>query len=82
MLSDIEMPDEDGYQLLERTVALAKRPLRILAVTAYARSADRRRALDAGFDAYLAKPVEPAELVSLIASLLRPEVSSALRATP
>jgi CheY-like chemotaxis protein len=41
-----------------------------IAISAYARPIDRRRALEAGFHWHLAKPVEPAELVSLIASLV------------
>jgi signal transduction histidine kinase/ActR/RegA family two-component response regulator len=74
MISDIEMPGEDGYQLLQRAATRRKarnlEPLIAIAVTAYARTADRRRALDAGFKWHLAKPVEPAELVSAIASLM------------
>jgi CheY-like chemotaxis protein len=73
LLSDIEMPGEDGYQLLARTsvtrVPGAPRPIAI-AVTAHTRAADRRRALDAGFQWHLPKPVEPTVLVSTIASLL------------
>jgi signal transduction histidine kinase/CheY-like chemotaxis protein len=73
LLSDIEMPGEDGYQLLQRAAAMGLgRPLMAVAVTAYARAADRRRALDAGFKWHLAKPVEPAELVAVIASLVKP----------
>ena len=71
LVSDIEMPGEDGYSLLER--AMSERngdPLVAVAVTAYARTADRQRALDAGFKSHLAKPVEPSELVATIASLL------------
>ena len=71
LVSDIEMPGEDGYSLLQR--AMSERngdPLVAIAVTAYARPADRRRALDAGFKSHLAKPVEPSELVSTIASAL------------
>jgi signal transduction histidine kinase len=71
LVSDIEMPDEDGYSLLER--ANAERngalPLAAIAVTAYARTSDRRRALEAGFRAHLAKPIEPSELVAAVASV-------------
>jgi signal transduction histidine kinase/ActR/RegA family two-component response regulator len=74
LISDIEMPGEDGYELLKRAAASrqAKKraPVPAVAVTAYARTADRRRALDAGFKWHLAKPVEPSELVSAIASLI------------
>jgi CheY-like chemotaxis protein len=72
LLSDIEMPHEDGYVLMERVSALEsgdkRRPVAI-AVTAHSRSEDRLRALDAGFSWHLPKPVEPSELVAVIASL-------------
>jgi signal transduction histidine kinase/ActR/RegA family two-component response regulator len=71
LVSDIEMPGDDGYTLLERAVSARQgRPLIAIAVTAYARTADRRRILDAGFVWHVAKPIEPAELVSVIASLV------------
>ena len=72
LVSDIEMPGEDGYSLLQRAMSArgTADPLVAIAVTAYARPADRRRALDAGFKSHLAKPVEPSELVSTIASAL------------
>ena len=79
IVSDIEMPDADGYQFLQRaqiTSLGAQLPSPVaVAVTAYARSVDRRRALEAGFQRYLAKPIEPSELVAAIASLVngRPE---------
>ncbi len=70
LLSDIEMPGEDGYHLLEQAAAGRQgRPLIAIAVTAYARTADRPRALEAGFKWHIAKPIEPAELVATIASL-------------
>jgi signal transduction histidine kinase/ActR/RegA family two-component response regulator len=74
LISDIEMPGEDGYELLKRAAASRQKknraPVPAVAVTAYARAADRRRALDAGFKWHIAKPVEPSELVSAIASLM------------
>ena len=72
LLSDIEMPGEDGYQLVKQARAGTPRPLIAIAVTAYARDVDRRRALDAGFDWHLSKPVEPDDLIGVIASLLTP----------
>ncbi|MGH9901116.1 MAG: hybrid sensor histidine kinase/response regulator, partial [Pyrinomonadaceae bacterium] len=72
MLSDIGMPDEDGYALIRKVRALpAERGGRTpaAALTAYAREEDRARALSAGFQAHLPKPVGPAELVSMVASL-------------
>ena len=72
-MSDIEMPGEDGYQLAARALARARdrgTRLNTIAVTAYARTEDRLRALEHGFNWHLAKPVEPSELVSVIASLV------------
>jgi signal transduction histidine kinase/ActR/RegA family two-component response regulator len=71
LVSDIEMPGEDGYELLLRAREHRRLPRFIaVAVTAYARQIDRRRALDAGFDWHLAKPVEPSELIAVVASLV------------
>ena len=73
LVADIEMPEEDGYELMH-TVRSGGGPKQLIAVavTAYARDVDKRRALDAGFDWHLAKPVEPDDLISVIASLLAP----------
>ena len=73
LVSDIGMPDFDGYELIQRIRAFEKHPLRNLpaiALTAYARSDDRQRALLAGYQMHLAKPIEPRELIAGIASLL------------
>jgi CheY-like chemotaxis protein len=72
LLSDVEMPEEDGYTLLQRVRALpAERggTIPAVALTAYARIEDRMRALVAGFQLHLSKPVDPAELVAVVASL-------------
>ena len=83
LVSDIGMPDEDGYSLVrrlrEREAARGGR-LPAVALTAYAREEDRTRALLTGFHAHVAKPVNPAELVAVVASLTslasgRPDVS-------
>ena len=72
LLSDIEMPGADGYQLIRE---LRLRPSQqggavpAVALTAYARTEDRLRALRAGFQLHLAKPVQPSELVTVVASL-------------
>jgi CheY-like chemotaxis protein len=76
LISDIGMPGEDGYSLI-RNVRLKEAREKLgwkpaIALTAHARVEDRLRALSAGFQAHVAKPVEPAELVAVIASLLRP----------
>ena len=73
LVSDIGMPDESGLEFLARVRLLpSERGGRIpaTALSAYARSGDRDRALEAGFDSYVTKPVRPAELVSAIAALL------------
>src|SRR5882724_6650130 len=76
IISDIGMPGEDGYSLI-RNVRLKEARDRqgwkpAIALTAHARIEDRLRALSAGYQAHVAKPVEPAELVAVIASLVRP----------
>ncbi|HYC91188.1 MAG TPA: ATP-binding protein [Thermoanaerobaculia bacterium] len=74
IISDIEMPGEDGYSLI-RKIRLQEPPSRrvpAIALTAYTRSADRVRALAAGFQTHMSKPVEPAELVAAVRSLSAP----------
>jgi PAS domain S-box-containing protein len=74
LLSDIGMPGEDGYQLIRRVRELpAERGGRTpaAALTAFARGEDRRRALRAGFQMHLAKPVDIQELATVVASLAR-----------
>lgn len=71
VVSDIGMPGEDGYALMERVRALpiergGRTPA--IALTAYARYADRAKALLAGFTAYASKPITPNELILLIAT--------------
>ncbi|MDB5319963.1 MAG: rpfC [Phycisphaerales bacterium] len=72
LVSDIGLPDLDGYQFIRQVRAMdidhaAKIPA--VALTAFARSEDRTRAMIAGFDVHVAKPVEPAELVAVVARL-------------
>jgi two-component system, chemotaxis family, sensor kinase Cph1 len=72
MLSDIGMPGMDGYELLQRVRLLpAAQGGRVLAValTAFARTEDRSRAFLSGFEMYLPKPVDPAELLALVVNL-------------
>jgi CheY-like chemotaxis protein len=71
LLSDIGLPDIDGYQLMKRVRSLPPTKggtIPAIALTAYARSEDRTKALRAGYQAHIAKPVEPSELVASIAS--------------
>jgi len=75
LILDIAMPDEDGYTVLKKVRALeaergaAADRIPAIALTAYGRSEDRLRALQSGFHMHVAKPVEPAELAVVIASL-------------
>jgi PAS domain S-box-containing protein len=72
LLCDIGMPGEDGYQFIRRVRALETergRALPSVALTAYAGESDRALALEAGFQLHVAKPVEPAALVNVIADL-------------
>jgi PAS domain S-box-containing protein len=73
VLADIGMPDQDGYTLIEalrREESGNGRGLPVVAVSAYARVADRQKALAAGFDRHIAKPVEPAALIESVGELL------------
>ncbi len=72
LVSDIAMPDEDGYALVRQVRALgasAGGRVPALALTAYASAEDRQRVLGAGYQMHLAKPVEPADLVAAVAAL-------------
>ena len=62
LVSDIGMPDTDGYELIRKVRTLHDSRIRnipAIALTAYARSDDRQRALLAGFQMHVSKPVEP-----------------------
>lgn len=72
LVADLGLPGEDGFALLGQLRALYP-DLPAIALTAYARSTDRERAIAAGFQVYLTKPIEPADLVQAIAHL-RPSV--------
>jgi PAS domain S-box-containing protein len=72
LISDIGMPDIDGYELLRRVRQLgpaAGGALPAIALTAFARPEDRVRALRAGFSVHVSKPVESAELIATVAAL-------------
>ncbi len=72
LVCDIGMPGEDGYALLTRVRGLAAEDgglVPAVALTAYARTDDRRRALAAGYQVHLAKPVDPDELISVVARM-------------
>ena len=74
LISDIGMPGEDGYELIRSVRALpadggGRTPA--VALTAYARAEDRLRAMRAGFEMHVSKPVELTELIVVIANLAR-----------
>ncbi|HEU0253781.1 MAG TPA: ATP-binding protein [Pyrinomonadaceae bacterium] len=73
LVSDLGMPEQDGYELIKqvRKTESADNAARVpaLALTAYAKAEDRVRALAGGYQVHLAKPVEPAEFVLVVANL-------------
>jgi PAS domain S-box-containing protein len=74
LISDVGMPFEDGYSFIEKIRALPDEEggqIAAIAFTAHARTEDRLRALSAGYDAHVKKPLEPLELLTVIASLRR-----------
>ena len=74
LVSDIAMPGEDGYGLIEKVRSLDNgdtNEIPAVAITAYAKDEDRERALSSGFQIYLAKPIELTELVSVVARAAR-----------
>ncbi|PYS82976.1 MAG: hypothetical protein DMF70_07350, partial [Acidobacteria bacterium] len=73
LVSDIGMPHEDGYSLIKKVRKLRSKGAKqipALALTAYATDEDRSRALSAGFQAHLSKPIEPVVLITSIATAL------------
>lgn len=72
LISDIGMPQADGYQLIRQVRTLDPNRGGIIpavALTAYARAEDRKRALLSGYQMHISKPVEPSELIAVVASL-------------
>jgi CheY-like chemotaxis protein len=74
LVVDLGMPDMDGFEFIRRVRSSANplvRDLPAAALTAFARSEDRTKALRSGFEMHLAKPVDPGELVASVATLVR-----------
>ncbi len=72
LITDIEMPGEDGYSLIQRVRALSIADggaTPAIALTAYGRPTDRARALAAGFNMHVPKPIDPLELTTIVASI-------------
>jgi PAS domain S-box-containing protein len=75
LISDLGMPDVDGFELLDWIRHLDRSEgghVPAIALTAFARSEDRLRALEAGFSAHISKPVEPSELIATVAYVVAP----------
>ena len=76
LISDIGMPDEDGYALIRKVRALyPEEKIPAIALTAYAREEDRLQALEAGFHKHLTKPFRPEELLAAIKELVEQDGS-------
>ena len=73
VLMDIQLPGKDGYALLEEIRRSPHQGLRVLALTAHAMSGDRERAMTAGFDGYITKPIEIRSFPELVARALAGE---------
>ena len=72
ILLDIQLPGDDGFQLLQRLRGSGRALPPVAALTAHAMQGDRERALAAGFDGYLTKPIDVATFGSTVESLLHP----------
>jgi hypothetical protein len=80
LVSDIGMPQYDGYHLIERVRALPPGRggrLPAAAITSFVRAEDRLRALEAGYDEFLVKPVEPRQFVQVVAKLAQTRTRAA-----
>lgn len=78
LVSDLAMPGEDGYSLigkLRELEAKSGRQTPVIALTSYVRVEDRARALSAGFNMFVPKPVQPEELINAIANLAEVEAA-------
>jgi len=85
LISDLGMPEVDGFELLDRVRQLPREAgglVPAIALTAFARSEDRLRALEAGFSSHISKPVEPSELIATVASVVGPSASLFQRDIP
>jgi len=73
VLMDIQMPGKDGFALLGELRESPHRDLRVVALTAHAMSGDKDRALDAGFDGYITKPIDIRRFPNQVAQALAGE---------
>ena len=78
LVSDLAMPGEDGYSLIRKVRALEAKTgkqIPVVALTSYVRVEDRARALSAGFNMFVPKPVQPEELIMALVSLAEVETA-------
>lgn len=73
VLMDIQLPGRDGFALLDEIRTSPHRALRVVALTAHAMAGDRERALDAGFDGYITKPIDIRSFPEQVARALEGE---------
>jgi CheY-like chemotaxis protein len=71
IVSDIAMPEADGYDLIRYVRETRRLRTPVVAMTAFSRNGDQERMLAAGFDSYLKKPVEPVELAREVHAVLQ-----------
>jgi two-component system cell cycle response regulator DivK len=76
VLMDIQLPGKDGFALLEEVRGSAHQGLRVVALTAHAMAGDRERALAAGFDGYITKPIDVRRFPEQITRVLAGETVS------
>jgi CheY-like chemotaxis protein len=73
ILMDIQLPGKDGFTLLKEIRASGSSQVRVIALTAHAMTGDRERALDAGFDGYITKPIDIRSFPNQVERSLRGE---------
>jgi len=71
ILMDIQLPERDGFALLQDIRRDVPLPIRVVALTAHAMAGDRERAIGAGFDGYITKPIDIRAFPSQVAEALR-----------
>ena len=74
VLMDIQLPGKDGFELLEEIRRSSTPMLRVVALTAHAMSGDRDRALEAGFDGYITKPIDVRGFPAQVERALKGEI--------
>jgi CheY-like chemotaxis protein len=79
ILTDVQLPDMNGLELTRRLKAApATATIPVVAITAYAMSGDEEKALEAGCDAYVSKPIDTRKLPSLVHSMFDPSAEKPL----